>query len=799
MLKTFDRYIIRELIPPFLLGLLVYTFVLLMNQIFLLADLLISRGVPFGIGVRILVFLLPGLMAFTLPMSVLMGILAGLSRLSSDSEMVALKTLGVGPGRLVKPVLAFSLAGWLLTLALTLYIAPWSNYRWVQTLTQSVLAESQFKINPREFNESIPRAVIFVQDITPGNEWKNMFVHLEGESPSDDTQIILAKSGRMNFYPEVKRATLELSEGTVYSFKPGAPEEYGVTMFASQEKEINVENLFATFSTEKRSVREKNIDELVQGIRTIERERAELLRKDEADTRRSDGVKGRSPAMEGILIQKEKSLRAHWVEVHKKFALPFVCIIFVFLGIPLGVSTKKGGRTSGFTISLGVILLYYILITAGEKIAMDGKISPFVGMWGPDFLFLAVGLWLFTKSVREAPLVPQGWSLRWKRAESREAAPDRAAARSGPRHFAPRFPNILDRYVSRKFLAVFLLIFLALLLISVIVSFFEGIDNIYEHNKSFLLLLQNIWYRTPEFVFYILPVAVLTTTLLALGLLTKSNEITAMKACGISLYRIILPVLLLGAFMSLVSFYNQERVLPFANKMAEETWNRINDQPAQSYNYLERRWILSRTRERIFHYTYFDPVPGLFSKLFIYDIDPGSWTLKRILYADRARLTKEALGLQKFWDRKITGEAISPFRKADALDLKIAEKSDDFIKEWKAPNMMNYRELRAYIAEIEGGGFETTRFRVDLNFKMSFPLVCLIMTLLGIPFAFSMGKRGALVGIGMSIAIAMVYWGAIGVFRSLGYVKILTPFLAAWAPNLMFGLMGIYLLFRLRT
>ncbi len=577
-----------------------------------------------------------------------------------------------------------------------------------------------------------------------------------------------------------------------------APEEYGITLFATHEKEIDVESLFSNFSTEKRGVREKDIGELFQSIRDLERGRAELQKGGEAESREKAGSLGRSQEAPALLLQKERELWAHWVEVHKKFALPFVCLIFVLLGIPLGVSTKKGGRTSGFTISLGIILIYYVMITAGEKMAMEGKVSPFLGMWGPNFLLLAAGIWLFWKAVREAPLLPQNLFQRWKRVESRPVGRDLTVRRQ-PRHPFLRFPNILDRYIGRKFLAVFLLIFLALLFISALVSFFEGIDNVYEHDKSFVMLLRNIWYRTPEFVFYILPVAVLTTTLLALGLLAKFNEITAMKACGVSLYRIILPLIILGTLFSLVSFYNQERVLPFANKKAEEIWNQINDRPAQSYNYLDRRWILGRSRDRVYHYTYFDPVPGLFSKLFIYDIEPASWTLKRILYADRGRLTQETLGLQNLWDRELSGPEVRSFRKADALDLKVAERPDYFIKEWKAPNMMDHSELRSYIAEIEEGGFETTRFRVDLNFKLSFPLVCLIMILLGIPFAFSMGRRGTLVGIGLSIAIAMVYWGAIAVFRSLGYVRILTPFLAAWAPNLIFGLLGIYLLFKMRT
>ena len=133
------------------------------------------------------------------------------------------------------------------------------------------------------------------------------------------------------------------------------------------------------------------------------------------------------------------------------------------------------------------------------------------------------------------------------------------------------------------------------------------------------------------------------------------------------------------------------------------------------------------------------------------------------------------------------------------MDLSVVEDRSYFLKERKVPEQMSYRELGQYIEELEERDFDTVRFKVDLNYKVSFPLASLIMTLLGIPFAFSMGKRGTLVGIGLSIVIAMIYWGGIGIFKSLGYLNYLDAFLAAWGPNLIFGLIGLYLLFTLRT
>jgi len=782
--KFFDRYIIKEIVPPFFIGLLIYTFVLLMNQILQLSEVFITRGVSFKAVVNIFVYFIPSILAFTVPMAVLMGVLGGLSRLSSDSEIVAFKTLGISYKRLLRPVLIFSLCGWLLTSYLALYLAPHSNYKLVQTLYRSVLTKVQFRIHPREFNESIPNTVIFIQGITQARDWENIFIYFS--DPPEEPRVISAKKGRLNFYPEMKRAILELFDGTLHSYPLSNPEKYGVTSFKNLEEEINVESLFASIS-EKKRVREKDIRELFKDIKIIKQDLAEL--------RKEKGEKGEK---EFTYSRRWKDYLSYLVEIHKKFALPFACLIFGILGLPLGASTRKGGRTSGFTISLGIILIYYVLITAGEKMAMDGKLSLFLGMWGPNILLFLIGSYLFLKSQKESRLFP-GLSRFFRRRDEKDTSPKkRIFSGSWPR-LPLRFPNILDRYTLRKYLAIFSLVFFSLLLISIIVTFFERIDNIYEHDKSLFLLFEFIRYTTPEFIHYILPVTALTTALLCLGFLTKFNEITAMKACGISLYRIILPVVFMAALVSFFSFYLQENILPYSNKKAEETWNKINDIPPRSYSYLDRRWVLSKEKNRIYHYNYFDPAKSVFSQLSIYEFDPSTWSFKRRIYSERGYLSEGHLSLVNCWYRDFVNGRPTKFEKREKIDLPAVEDRSYFLKEWKEPDQMSYRELGQYIEGLEERGFETVKFKVDLSYKISFPLASLVMTLLGIPFAFSMGKRGTLVGIGLSIVIAMIYWGTIGIFKSLGYLDYLNVFLAAWGPNLIFGLVGLYLLFTLRT
>jgi LPS export ABC transporter permease LptG/LPS export ABC transporter permease LptF len=788
MIKLFDRYILREVAPPFVIGLLLCTFVLLMNQILLLAELFIAKGVSLGLAAEVLFYLIPSLLAFAVPMAVLMGILAGLSRLSTDSEIVAFRTLGISSRRLARPVFLFAFAGWLLTSFLTLFLAPWANYKWVRTITGSVLAKVQVRIVPREFNETIPATVLYIQEIDRDRTWRNVFVY-STKDPAEP-RIIMAREGRIDLYPETKTATLVLTDGTVHSCPLNEPEKYSITSFRRLEEGVDVESLFASVAGRKR-VREKDILELREGVRELRAQMA--VSADAAE----EGAEPGRPAP--TVRERTRDLRAHWIEIHKKFALPFVCLIFVFLGLPLGMTTRKGGRTSGFTISIAVILLYYILITAGEKLAMDGRVSPFLGMWGPNILLFLAGALLFVRAVRETALFPAlAGLLRRREAGAARGGKPRAAALR-PRKRSVRFPNILDRYVIRKYAAIFALIFVGLVSVSVIVTFFERIDNVYAHDKPLSMFFAYIWARVPEFAFFVLPVTALMTTLLALGILTKFNEVTAMKACGISLYRIILPVLVMALVGSLGAFALQERLMPRANSRAEELWNRINDYPTRSYSYLNRHWVLGREKDRVYHYDFFDPGRSAFRRLSVFDIDPAAWSLRGRTYAEKAVLADTTLRLEDGWSRRFAGDMAENFRVAGSSELPGVESREYFMRELKEPSQMTLVELRAYAADVAEMGFDTTRFRVDLHGKVAFPFVCLVMTLLGVPFAFSMGRRGTLVGIGLGIVIAMVYWGAIGVFRSLGYIAYLTPFLAAWTPNLVFGLAGVYLLFRLRT
>ena len=816
-MKILDRYFLREILPPFGLGLLVYSFVLMANQILQYPELFISQGVSFTDSTKLLFYLVPAILAFTIPMAVIMGILAGLARMSSDSESVAFKSLGVSHARMTRPLFYFALFGWAATSVLTLYITPRFNYLWLQTTVSAVLDKAQIKVNAREFNPSIPGLVLYLEDIDSNSDWNKAFIAFN--AAPNESKIVMADRGRLNYDPASKRAIVELFNSVQHFSRADEPLYYEWSTSAHTEQDIDFSGLANAFSSEKRA-REQNIDELREALAAARTESARLrAEKDDLIRRGAAPTSAAFRTNDFAARQKVRETRTLLVETHKRFALPFVCLIFVLMGLPLGLSTKKGGRSSGFTISLVIILAYYIFITFGERLALDGRVEPWLGIWGGNIIFGVISLILFIRSARErpflikwfqrpmAPVDTEGGETAPVKSPGAAAAParghrGRTVLRVRVPYFRLHFPDILDRYFVRRYLWIGVLILISVVAVFCLVTFFDRLGNVYAHNKPVSMLVDYISHRIPEFFQLGLPMTALMATLLTLGLFYKFNEITAMKACGISVFRMMVPAFVLAVIIGCLSFYVQEYVLPVENQKAADAWDRINDVTSPASGLQGFSWKANRARDRFFNYGFFDSKKMTFRNFWAFEIDPVPWELKRRIFAAAAALEGQTLILKNGWIRDFSGSTES--RPPDpvyfeTMDVPLPEGAGLFLRQARDPSRMKYGELGRYIAEVEELGFNTTRLKVDRSSKLSFPFVAVIMTLLGIPFAFAMGKRGALVGIGVSLGVALVFWTTIGVFKSLGGVGILPVFLAAWGPALLFGILGLYLILRLKT
>jgi LPS export ABC transporter permease LptG len=287
--------------------------------------------------------------------------------------------------------------------------------------------------------------------------------------------------------------------------------------------------------------------------------------------------------------------------------------------------------------------------------------------------------------------------------------------------------------------------------------------------------------------------------LAAFGLLDRTNQVTALKACGVSVYRLAAPVFICAAILSGFLFLLQDYVLPFANQKQDNLRSQIKGRVTRTFYHPERQWIFGE-KPRLFNYMRYDSSRGEFAQLSIYDLDIAENRCKSRIYASRATWDSQRKGwvLSKGFKRDFENPAqgISAF---DTLFLPLPETPAYFSKEVKESTKMQYAELRSYIQGLQQAGFDVEELRVELHRKISFPVVSIIMALIGIPFAFSTGRKGTLHGVALSILIGMIYWGAFGVFEVMGASRMLAPVLAAWAPNLLFGTGGLYMLLTIRT
>jgi LPS export ABC transporter permease LptG len=315
------------------------------------------------------------------------------------------------------------------------------------------------------------------------------------------------------------------------------------------------------------------------------------------------------------------------------------------------------------------------------------------------------------------------------------------------------------------------------------------------------MLLEWLAFQTPQFVYFVIPIAALLSTLVTFGLLARTNELTVMKACGISLYRAALPVVALSIAWSAVLFGLEQEVLASANRRAEVLDNQIRGLPTTTFNPLNRRWIIGRDGS-IYHYNFFDAGRQAISGLSIYRLAGKEWRLAshtftpEALYAGTAQDNTAWLSASGWTQDLTTRPPLWATFSNRRLEL---EAPDYFYAEQPPSEMMTVTQLRADIRDLEASGFNVIPQKVELHRKLAFPFVTFAMTLLAIPFGITTGRRGALYGIGIGIILALSYWVVFSVFIAIGRAGLLPPPLAAWTPNITVIAVAVYLLLRAKT
>jgi len=783
-MKTLRRYIFLEILSPFFIGLLVFSFVLITRGSGKPLELLVQKNVTLEEVGQIFLYITPGILTFSIPMAVLLGILVCFGRLSADSEITAMRSGGIGVKNLLVPVIAFSTLAWLIALMNSNFWEPRANYRFKLMKNEIFLKSISTEVRPRVFEEGFYPLILFIQDISTENPpWKGIF--LADVSDKNQPKITIARSGNLINDPYQRKLQLHLSDGAQHSVVNKTPESYQLITF--QQSDIPTASISGPpENTQIKKLSDMSFFDLMRELHSNRAGQASLVKED----------------------------REKLVEISRRFALPFSVFIFSILGVPLGVISRRGGKSYGFIISLVIFLVYYLLLFQGINFAKSGRISAILGPWLANIVFLCLGIYLLLKADRQIEWdryvqqlsydISQGVLTRLRHGEKYMTVNGLVARlESKQRKIRTALPLILDKYVIIGFFRYFFLVLSAFILIFIIFTFFELLNDIVENRIPAGIIVNYFRYLLPQIIYYMIPFSVLVGVLVNFSILTRTSQIVAMKSSGISLYRLSASVLVVATAISVFSFALQEYVMPFSNQKQDALRATIKGKSPQTYYRPDRKWMMGE-HSRIFNYNYFDEDRNLFGEVSIYEIDPVRYEMKRRIFANRAfwDSRSKAWIFEDGWSYGFESAHRAPhqFQKfSRARFPEISEEPQYFKKEVKESSQMNYHELEDYIDDLSRSGFDVVKLTVALHKKFSFPLISVIMCMIAIPFSFSTGKRGSLYGIGLSIMIGVIYWIILGFFEQVGSAGKLLPLLAAWAPNLVFGASGIYLLFRIET
>ncbi len=768
-MRILTGYILKEMFSHSLLGLVIFTFVIFIPHLSHLLELVVRHDLPASEILWLFLLPMPGIVVMTIPMAVLVGTLIGLSRMAADGEVIAVRAAGISLEQFIRPVMIFASIGWGATLWMSVFLAPEAGRKLNRMEAGLRTSQVPYEIQPRVFLEQFPNLLVYLADVVGSrSEWRGVFI--ADTTQRDSPKITLAESGVLVNDAPKNRLVLHLERGITHETDPQRQGEYSAVSFAATEIPIPLDQGGGP-AGERRTPSVLSLRELLEMTRNPPERQAALI------------------------------------ELHYRFALPVASLVLALFAIPLGIYSRKGGKAVGVILAILLVFLYYILMAFGRSFALQGRLAPATGLWLANAVFgiSALAMLAQIRRVRLRLQFIADWfeslGSRPMRRRVQGGGLDLDGLLPGPRPPGHLIFQILDVYVIGDWLFYFFVLLVAFTGISIIFDFFQLIGDILRNHVAAGVVLNYYRYFCPYVIYLMFPFSILVATLVNFGLLTKTNQVTAIKSAGISLYRIAAPVLVTGLIASAAMFVLEDWYLPESNQGRDALRNQIKGKPAQTYYRPDRQWIFGQS-SRIYNYRFFDTDQNVFANLSVFEFDPRTFRMTRRLHAARAFWEPRMRGwvMEQGWARDLDGERVTSYAPfAVATFPELSEEPGYFKKEVRPSEQMSAFELRRYISELSQSGFDVVRLSVQFYRKFAYPLMAFVVVWIGIPFAFSTGSRGALTGIALSIGVAIVYWAASSLFESMGNLNQLPPLVAAWSPDVLFGLGGVYLFLRVRT
>lgn len=769
------------MLPTLLMATGVTTFILLLRSLFMLADLFISYDVPAVKALRLLLLAAPNVLSLTLPIGVLFAVMMTAARWSADSELIALQASGVSLARVARPMVFSGLLVFIVSAWLTIDLMPRANNTF-QALTMEVrLSGVRAAVEARVFNEGFPGRLLYVDRIAPDNGHWSRILLFDLTSPEEE-RLIVADSGQMFEDPRDRSAWLELRDAVTHLMRRHQPEAYQQNI--NRELRIQIESPAHHDGARRMGVRVTETPDLIRRL--------------------------------GDPDFSVSERREAAIEVHKRMVIPAATVVLALLGFPLGIRNRRGGKGFGFIASLGIVMVYYVLLSNGELLALSGTLPAWLAMWMPNIV-LIIAAALTLRHVNRTPgastgLISSLWQAYQERRAARRAGFVLNGAGADDLTFSGRIRRVkeegdaepgrsatswlslgtLDSHLIRTCLAYFLMVVVAVCTIAIAVNLSDNLDDIQRNQVPFIRVASYYLYSIPQILHDLVPLAFLVAFLATAAVLEKHNESTAIKAAGVSLTRVALPLLGLGLMLGVGLFVLDESVVQRANRTAQQLEDIIKGRKVtRAYRSTDRPWLFLPDGRTLVNFIQYDGETKALVRPSVY-VFSDELQLRSRLVADVAEYRDGQWIAEGGWSRTFLDESSPTFaRHKEHVSLPIDVGPEYFGREFRRPSQMNLVELRSYIASLRAAGYRVDPLRVQFHQKLAYPLSLFLLAWLALPFAFRIGRKGTVVGIATALVLGMAYFALTAIVTTLGEASLLPPIVAAWTPNVIFLFLAI--------
>lgn len=754
--RLIPSYLARAVLPYFFFAWILLSVILFVQQAGRYSDIFFSSNIPQNLAWQLTFALVPNVIAFTCPMAVLIGVVIGLSKMRGDSELVAIRAAGVGSLQITVPVFVLGILLSAFTFLVNVYGIPLAARIVRKIAVQTAIYKLESPIEPGVFNTEISGFTIYVKDgdFEKGT-WKNVFVFSENPQ-NKQLRLITSKSGRIDNKDEVSELVLENA----------------------------VVNTFSTENAQAKTVSE-NVGQIRYAIKT---KRGELIQKLSGGETAPDEL-GLRELARFVKTKEGKERTEAEIIFQRRIILSLTPLIFSLLGTALVLRFNRGGRGFGIFLALLSLIAYYLIALLGEQLAR----TNIIGVLTASLFPISVSLLLIVYFYSSARLFSKkffggiGENFRVRRQSNLNKVSKKALYLNAP-------TRILDFDIIFNLLRYFLLTFSFLTFIYLIFTVFELWKFVAELNNGLPLLGKYLFFLLPYVYIQLAPSALMIAILATFVIKSRQNEIVAWMAAGQSVFRLLLPCFLLMMVVGFVNWELQEKVLPATNQTQDGLREQI-----RSRGILVKRtgksWVADD--RRIYSFELNDDRTANSQKvknLSVYEFSDEDAKLQAVYRTPEAVWSKDKIKFGEIAQRTIWNG--NKAETTEILNGELAESSSPFDNLAVKPSHLDSRALRKQIAD---GEIEQKSYEVALEKKYATPFLPLVIALFTAPFALSLNRQGKVGTIGFAVGIWLLFMGLTNVFEQFGLNGLLFPWLAIWIPLVLFALLGVVFLSKVKT